>query len=160
LILLEAFRIFKEKNENDFILVISGGKGWKSESFFQALKNHAYREQICVTGFVENEDLPTLYSQAAAFIYPSLYEGFGLPIIEAMSCGTPVIAANNSSLTESGGNLTHYFDANNAEALSLLMTEVSADKTQREALSIRLQNFTKKFDWDEFAIQAWKLLSK
>ncbi len=157
-VLLEAFRLYKEKNQNDHILVIAGGKGWKSESFFSALQAHPNKNQICVTGFIENDHLPTLYSQAISFIYPSLYEGFGLPIIEAMSCGTPVIASDNSSLKESGGNLTKYFNAKDPASLSKLMADAIIDGNERKKISINVQEYAQRFNWDEFAKQAWRIL--
>lgn len=158
LVLLEAFRIFKENNNSPITLVIAGGIGWKAEAFQEALKNHPFKDQIICTGFVDTEDLPTFYSQAIAFIYPSLYEGFGLPIIEAMSCGTPVIASNNSSLGESGGNLTHYFNANDPKELSILMSDVSEEIYKNKKNTPDLIEYSKKFNWDEFARSMWNAL--
>jgi glycosyltransferase involved in cell wall biosynthesis len=155
LVLLEAFRIFLQGSKISCTLVIAGGTGWKSEPFFQALNNHPYKEQIRVTGFVETADLPTLYSQAVALIYPSYYEGFGLPVVEAMSCGTPVIAADNSSLPESGGSFTRYFDAKDSETLARHMSELSSDVTLKGKLLNPLREHVKKFNWDVFAREAW-----
>ncbi len=158
LVLLEAFRIYKENNNNSISLIIAGGIGWKAEAFHEALKHHPNKDKIICTGFVDTEDLPTLYSLAIAFIYPSLYEGFGLPIVEAMSCGTPVIAADNSSLSESGGNLTHYFNANDPKALSLLMSKVSEQIIKQGKNTSDLLEYANKFNWDEFAHLMWKTI--
>jgi glycosyltransferase involved in cell wall biosynthesis len=155
LVLLDAFRIFMQANKKSFTLVIAGGIGWKSESFFHALKIHPHKDQIICTGFVESADLPPLYSQATALIYPSVYEGFGLPIVESMSCGTPVITSDNSSLYEAGGKITYYFNANDAEALSKHMVTISNDPSRRNVLAESMQKHLKKFNWDSFAQNAW-----
>ncbi len=159
LVLLDAFRIFMQANKKPFTLVIAGGIGWKAESFFHALKTHPYKDQIICTGFVDSADLPPLYSQATALIYPSLYEGFGLPIVESMSCGTPVITSDNSSLREAGGEITYYFNANDPEALSRHMMTISNDASIRNVLEDRMRNHLKKFDWDLFAKNAWTLIT-
>ncbi len=155
LVLLDAFQIFMQVNKKPFTLVIAGGIGWKSESFFHALKIYPFKDQIICTGFVDSADLPPLYSQATALIYPSLYEGFGLPIVESMSCGTPVITSDNSSLHEAGGEMTYYFNANDAEALSKHMMTISSDPTIRNVLANRMQQHLKKFNWDLFAQNTW-----
>ena len=85
-------------------LVIVGSRGWLSEDFFSALANSPARNGALLTGYVRDEDLPALYAAATAFVFPSLYEGFGLPPLEAMACGTPVICSNTSSLPEVVGD--------------------------------------------------------
>ncbi len=160
LTLLESFRLFKERNKNGVKLVIAGGVGWKSETFFQALKSHPFKEEIIVTGFANKSDLPALYTNAIALIYPSLYEGFGLPVLEAMNCGTPVIAANNSSLPEAGGKVASYFETNNPEDLSAKMTHHATNTGLREQQKVDMQAHVKNFDWDKFAAEFWKALSE
>ncbi len=156
MVLLDAFTIFKTQNKNNILLVIVGGIGWKSEAFTAALNDHPFKDSIICTGFADAEDLPTLYSQSMALIYPSLYEGFGLPVVEAMSCGTPVITGNNSSLPEAGGNAALYFDATDANALATHMETIYVDPALRKKLSIRALEHVQKFDWDNFATSAWK----
>ena len=160
LVLLNAFRTFKQTNKNNVALVITGGIGWKSESFSSALNEHPYKDQINCTGFVDIADLPTLYTQSIALIYPSLYEGFGLPVVEAMSCGTPVITGNNSSLPEAGGLAALYFDATNDDALAAQMKIIYDDKNLRNRLSLLAIEHVKKFDWDAFATEAWKSIAE
>jgi len=158
LILLDAFTIFKTQNKNNVKLVITGGIGWKAEGFTSALNVHSFKDSIHCTGFADAEDLPTLYTQAVALIYPSLYEGFGLPVIEAMSCGTPVITGNNSSLPEAGGDAALYFDASDSAALAVQMEKIFSDKTLRNQLSKKALKHVQKFDWDDFATEAWNVL--
>jgi len=158
LVLLEAFRLFRHQAKSSVTLVIAGGNGWKSESFFEALRNHPDKDLIRCTGYVDAEDLPTLYTQALAMIYPSTYEGFGLPVLEAMSCGTPVISADNSSLPEAGGNIARYFKADDPAALARLMSDTAADLELRNKLSEQMSAHVKKFDWDEFGREMYKAI--
>jgi glycosyltransferase involved in cell wall biosynthesis len=101
---LIAFKALKETKKIDFQFVIAGGKGWKNEAFYHLLKKLSIDEHLVLTGYVPEEDLPALYQGAEVFVYPSLYEGFGLPVLEAMSSGTPVITSNVSSLPEVAGD--------------------------------------------------------
>ncbi len=102
----------------DLHLVIAGGKGWLYEPIFAAAEASSASERIHLIGFVADEDLPALYSMARVFAYPSFYEGFGIPILEAMACGTPVITADNSSLPEVGGDPVLLVDADDIDTLA------------------------------------------
>jgi glycosyltransferase involved in cell wall biosynthesis len=159
MVLLEAFRIYKERIPDKTLLVIAGGRGWKSESFYNALNNHPNRDEIICTGYVEDAELPALYSHAMAMIYPSVYEGFGLPVIESMSCLTPVIAADNSSLKEAGGNLAAYFQSDNAEELAMLMMKFAHESGIRRLDANAVREHLKQFDWDKFAVKFYSLIS-
>ena len=81
-------------------LVLCGGRGWLDDGVFKFMEELRLQDQVRFTGYVDDVDLPALYSAAAVFVYPSLYEGFGLPPLEAMACGTPVVVSNSSSLPE------------------------------------------------------------
>jgi glycosyltransferase involved in cell wall biosynthesis len=153
-VLLKAYEHFMDTGAV-VELVIAGGKGWKSESFFEALKKHPYQEHIIITGFVDTKDLPALYSNSIALIYPSKYEGFGLPIVEAMKCGTPVIAAKNSSLTEAGGDAALYFNSSDSNELSAHMLNIFSDNIIRSQLSEKSLLQASKFNWDKFATELW-----
>jgi glycosyltransferase involved in cell wall biosynthesis len=154
-VLLEAFTIFMQKTLKPISLVIAGGNGWKSDSFFDTLKHHPFKDQIHYLGFVDTSDLPALYSQAEAFIYPSRYEGFGLPVVESMACGTPVITADNSSLNESGGETTRYFNANDVDKLAEYMLEFADNPNLKNEMSAPMKEHLKKFNWDHFAVELW-----
>ncbi|MEM9820533.1 MAG: glycosyltransferase family 1 protein [Bacteroidota bacterium] len=109
LVLLRAYQNFREQSADKVLLVIVGSKGWKYQSFFAVLDQHPFKEDIRILGYVEKRTLPSLYTHAKAFIYPSLYEGFGLPVLEAMACGASVICSQTSSLPEVGGSVARYF---------------------------------------------------
>lgn len=101
--LLRAFEVMQASGHSELMkysLVIAGTEGWASRDFFDQVRRSPVRDRIILTGFVEDQDKPGLYSLASAFVYPSLYEGFGFPPLEALSCGTPVIASHSSSLPE------------------------------------------------------------
>lgn len=98
---IEVFsELIKDKKFSDFEFIIVGRAGWKNEDVFEAIKRLRLEEKVKFTGFVEDENLPYLYSAASLTVYLSSYEGFGLPPLESLACGTKVIAGNNSSLTE------------------------------------------------------------
>lgn len=96
-------------------LVLVGGKGWFYETIFTEVKALGLEDRVHFAGYVPDDDLPLWYNAAFALLFPSRYEGFGLPIVEAMACGTPVIAADTSSLPEAGGRAALYFDARSPE---------------------------------------------
>ncbi len=151
LTLLEAFETFRDKNEDFFKLIIVGKKGWKTKKFFSALKKHPYRKDIYIVGYVSTEELTVLYSKATALIYPSFYEGFGLPVLEAMSCGTACIVSNSSSLPEVGGDAVEYFDPANSDELSSTMLELCKNTKKRQVMSEKSLNQAAKFSWKTYA---------
>lgn len=158
LVLLEAFRLFKERTSADAQLVIVGGDGWKSDDFFVALGKHPFKMDIIRPGFVPAVELPVLYSSTIAFVYPSTYEGFGLPILEAASCGTAVIAAENSSLPEAAGPGALYFSTSDVSELAARMELLYRDGNLRDDLANRGRERAQQFSWDKFASELLELL--
>ena len=108
-------------------LVIVGKKAWLFDRVLEATQSSGYAQDITLTGYVADEDLPSLYSGAAFCVYPSLFEGFGLPPLEAMACGTPVITSNATSLPEICGDAPLYFDPSSAEDLKRAMLRLHRD---------------------------------
>ena len=158
--LLQAFATFRDQYAERIQLVIVGQMGWKSATFQTELNHHPYREDVVLTGYVKHELLGQAYTHALALIYPSLYEGFGFPILEALSCGTNVICPNNSSLPEVGGTLAYYYPTHDAEALATTMALV-ADKgkevTERAAAG---PAWAAGFSWKEYAKRFDALFTK
>lgn len=146
--LLKAFAIFKGTSSFEHQLIIAGQTGWKSKAFFNDLDAHPFRKDILLPGYVKRKDMAAMYSGATAFIFPSLYEGFGLPVVEAMACGVPCLLANNSSLPEVGGDAALYFDHQNPEKLAELMEKMCNNIELRESLSVKAKEQAKKFSWD------------
>ena len=115
--LIESFSLFKKQNP-EFKLVICGKKGWLYEHIFQRVKELKLDKEVKFVGFIKDEDLANLYTNAFCFVLPSLYEGFGLPLLEAMSFDCPVISSFTSSLPEVGGDACLYFDPRNSSELA------------------------------------------
>jgi len=152
-VLLEAYRLFREKTNSNYQLIICGGSGWKNKRFFNDLKNHPNKNNILLKGYVSKQELKQLYSTTSAFIFPSLYEGFGFPVAEAMGCGAPCIVSNSSSLPEVGGGAVRYFQAESAEQLCSQMIDiVGSSELSRQLASDGLKRVN-KFDMQHFTTQ-------
>ncbi len=143
--LIRAFSDSPVRNTHH--LVIAGGKGWLYDDIFAAAANSPAAERIHFTGFVADADLPALYNLADIFAYPSHYEGFGIPVIEAMACGTPVVCANNSSLPEVAGNAALQVDAADAPALAGALAQAATDLALRQTMVERGLAQAKTFNW-------------
>ena len=102
-------------------------------------------------GYVSNEDLPRYYKEASLFVFPSFFEGFGIPLVEALISGTPSLASNCSSLPEVGGDAAFYFDPNNPKDISELMSRVLDNKMLQNEMIEKGFEQVKKFDWDNHA---------
>ncbi|MEK7253444.1 MAG: glycosyltransferase family 1 protein [Bacteroidota bacterium] len=146
--LVKAYDEYRRLGGQAFQLVLVGKKGWKNEAFEAALAKSPHRKDIILTGYAERQELPVLYSMAALFIYPSLYEGFGLPVLEAMSCGVPVLISNTSSLPEVGGQAAGYFNPNSVSDLAQAMLELANDEAKRLEMSRLSLWQAEKFNWN------------
>lgn len=159
LTLLAAFEKYKT-NGGKHGLIIAGKNGWKSKPFFDALNCHRYKSQIRYCGFVMQAELRHLYSTATALIYPSVYEGFGIPIIEAMACGCPVLASDVSSLPEVGGAAAEYFQPTNTDQLTALMHKLELHTHIRNEMIVRGLEHIKMFSWKAYVQQFETALSQ
>lgn len=149
--LLRAFTLYKKAVKDDTRLIIVGQVGWKAKPILNKIEQHPFRESIVKTDFIEKKYLPELYSHSLALIYPSVYEGFGLPVLEALACGTNVISANNSSLPEVGGHLAYYFDTLNPAALFELMAEVALQNKETMRRRKEAPGYASRFSWENYA---------
>jgi glycosyltransferase involved in cell wall biosynthesis len=134
-------------------LVIVGKAGWLSEPFFAALASSEARDGVLLTGYVPDVDLPAIYTAAEAFVWPSLYEGFGLPPLEAMACGTPVVCSNVSSMPEIVGKAALRVSPAEPQMLSQCLRRISSDRALREDLRQRGFDRAAQFSWAETAAQ-------
>ena len=150
--LLEAFARLKVRSTTcDLGLVIVGRKGWLYEGFFRRLHELGLKGEVIFPGFVPDEDLPAIYSAAALFVFPSLYEGFGLPPLEAMACGTPVIASNASSLPEVVGEAGILIDLHDVGGLIEAMERVLMDEPLLSEMRARGLERARGFTWEKAA---------
>lgn len=158
---LRSYAALDEKIKKAYGLVLAGGKGWEDESILKTINElRAAGENIITTGYVPDEDLPAIYSGAALFVYPSFYEGFGIPPLEAMACGVPVISADNTSLPEVVGNAGLYVKAEDTAGLTLLIEQVLANPKLAKELRQKGFKQAKKFSWQESAQQLFNLLEE
>lgn len=130
-------------------LVLVGKSGWKNEQLLSLITK--YPQNIIQLGFVPDKDLKILYQQALCFVYPSFYEGFGIPVLEAMKCGTPVITSNTSSLPEVGGEAVLYVDPKNMEELARGIRKIGESREIREKMIKEGLEQAKKFSWEQSA---------
>ena len=118
--------------------MIGGGTGLAHRRHIRSRRGQRLPSEIVLTGFVADADLPTLYSAADVFVLPSLYEGFGIPVVEAMACGTPVVCADNSSLPEAAGDGALLVQASDEAALAAAIRRLVEDATLRSQLQQRV----------------------
>ena len=159
---IRAFlKLIQQEHIKDLNLVLVGTKGWQFDSIFDEIKsNPALKERIITTGFVEDEDLAALYSSAIGFVYPSLYEGFGLPPLEAMQCGTPVISSTKSSIPEVVGDAGILIEPTDETAISAAMFEFYQNANLRKELSKKALLQASKFSWGRFTDQHINVYSR
>jgi glycosyltransferase involved in cell wall biosynthesis len=148
------FRLLDKQHLPDINLVIAGskGQGWMYDEVFAAAESSStFRSRLIFTDYVEEEDLAALYSGAVAFVFPSLYEGFGLPALEAMACGTPVITSNTTSLPEVVGDAALLVDPTDPDELCEAMSTILSDHSLREELRRKGLMRAAEFSWKRCA---------
>lgn len=138
----------------EFNLVIAGSKGWLYDDIFVEAEQPAVRGRVRFVGFVPDDDLPGLYSEAAALAYPSLYEGFGLPLLEAMACGTPTLTSNASCLPEVAGGASLLVDPYSIESIAEGLKQVLAG---RDGWIVKGFARAAQFRWDDVAAKLIEL---
>jgi glycosyltransferase involved in cell wall biosynthesis len=149
--LVEAFDRMLRNTSLSPTLVIAGGQGWLMDDFVSFIKQKRLEDRVCLTGYLEDEDLCGLYSACAAFVYPSLYEGFGLPPLEAMACGAPVITSRIPSLMETAGSAARLVDPKDVDDIAQAMTELLSDEKIRLHYAELSTTHVKKFSWEQTA---------
>lgn len=155
--LIEAYSRLSEDILKKYVLVITGGKGWKSKEIFSRVKRLGLENNVIFTDFVDDNDLPLLINAATLLVFPSLYEGFGIPPLEAMACGTPVAASNISSIPEVVGDAALLFDPYNIEEMTTAMYRVLIDEQLRNKLKKKGFERVKKFSWERAAKDTLKI---
>lgn len=155
--LIEAFNEVK-KTGLDIDLVLAGGKAWMFRGVFQKIDESPFKNDIKTPGAPNFDDLGHLMRGAAAYVFPSLYEGFGIPVLEAMAAEVPVILARNSSLPEAGGEAAMYFESENAEELAKKIVLVVTDEKISGKLIEKGKLQAQKFSWEKCARETLKYL--
>lgn len=158
--LLEAFALLRRQGLRDHRLVLVGCRGWKETPIFEAVERHGLRDAVCFLGNVPTDSLVALYNRADAFVFPSLYEGFGLPVIEAMACGTPVVTSRRGSLEEVSGGAAEYVEPSEAESIANGLRRVLTDPARRAELREKGLVRAAAFNWQTAARRTRELYSQ
>jgi glycosyltransferase involved in cell wall biosynthesis len=151
--LIEAYALLVQHHAIPHRLILVGSQNETSSQLQEWIKELSVEGRVIPIGYVPDRDLPSIYQRASLFAYPSLYEGFGLPVLEAMSCGTPVITSNISSLPEVAGNAAILVDPYNVEEIATSILRVLQDNQLCHELSSKGKEQASKFTWEECAQQ-------
>jgi glycosyltransferase involved in cell wall biosynthesis len=155
--LIRAFHEMQQKKPSSMLLAIAGGKGWMYEETQDLVKELRLEEQVRFLGRISEHELITLYSLAEMFAYPSFFEGFGIPPLEAMACGVPVITSNTSSLPEVAGDAALLVDPHDTHAIADALSRLAEDEQLREELRQRGYKQTQHYTWTGAATKMLKV---
>jgi glycosyltransferase involved in cell wall biosynthesis len=158
--LLKAFSLFKKRLKSNMKLVIAGRLAWKFEAFTEGLKTYKYRDDVIMPGYLPQQELIHLTASAYALVYPSFFEGFGVPPLEAMNCGVPVIASNASSIPEICGDAALFASPDNVEEIADKMMLLYKDEQLRSNLIAKGLEQAKQYSWDKTAQLLWQSIEK
>lgn len=158
--LLKAFSVFKKRQQTNMKLVLTGRLAWKYESFKENLKSYKYRNDVVMTGYVEDSDLVLLIGSAYGMIYPSLLEGFGVPVLEAMRCDVPVITSANSSMQEIAKDAALFADVESHTNIADKMMLLYKDENLRKELIQKGREVAAAYNWDKTAALLWQSIVK
>ena len=158
--LLRAFVRFKKRQRSDMKLVIAGKESWENSEINRYREHMVFKEDVLWPGYCSVEDLAQLIGGAYALVYPSLFEGFGIPILEALQCGVPAIVGNNSSMPEVGGAAVLLCDPTDPQDISDQMQLLYKDESLRNQLLAHAPAQTQKYTWDHAAATLWAAVEK
>lgn len=149
--LIQAFQLMCEKYTDEYNLVVCGKKGWMYDEVFALAEDAGLKETVIFTGYVPDEELPHLYNLASVVAYPSLYEGFGLPVVEAMACGKPVLTSNRGAMAEVAGDGAHLVNPEDVDDIAEGLYRLISDAELRERLKLAGQKRACTFTWEKTA---------
>jgi len=158
--LLKAFELFKEQNHCDMQLLLIGRLAWKSEKIKTALKDHPFRSDIKHYAYMGAQELSQIIGSAFAVSFVSLFEGFGIPILEGMKCGIPCIVSKTSSMPEVGGEAVLYIDPEQTEEITHQMSRLYQNADLYQSLKEKSLKQAEQFSWDQSAEQMWAVIEK
>lgn len=156
--LIKAYARFLREGSSPLCLVLVGSKGWLSDDIYQLAKKLGLGNRVRFLGYVKDQDLPAFYSGALALLFPSLFEGFGLPVLEAQACGCPVLTSNLSSLPEVAGKGATYVNPYSVEDIARGMARLMIDNLRLKTKKLGFENI-KRFSWEKAARETLKVIS-
>lgn len=154
--LLKAFSIFKKRQQSGMKLVLAGRLAWKNDDFMESLQNYKYRNDVVLTNYVEEEELVRLVASAYALVYPSYFEGFGVPVLEAMRCRVPVLTSLGTSMEEIAADAGLFFDPSKHEDIAEKMMRIYKDEEQRKKLIEKGTEVARAYTWERTAHLMWE----
>jgi glycosyltransferase involved in cell wall biosynthesis len=158
--LLKAFSVFKKMQKSNWKLVLAGRLAWKNKHFVESLKTYKYREDVVLTGYLDEEELVKVVGSAYGLIYPSLWEGFGVPVLEAMRCHVPVITSSNSAMQEIAKDAALYVNPGDHKDIAEKMMLLYKDENLRSQLIQKGEKICDQYSWDKSAGLLWQCIMK
>lgn len=155
--LIRAFHLLRRRYHLDYQLVLAGKIDRQCPEVIETIRQLGLKSEVLLTGYVPDDDLPLLYNGAKAFVFPSLYEGFGLPPLEAMACGAPVVSSRASCMPEILGTAAHYFDPTDVEDIARAMAEVAQNYSLQQKLKADGFKQVKKYSFNQMAQQTLEI---
>lgn len=158
--LLKAFSLFKKRQQTGMKLVLAGRLAWKYESFTKSLETYKYRNDVVLTGYIDEAELARLTGAAYAMVYPSLFEGFGVPVLEAMQCGVPVITSSDTSMQEIAKEAALYATPGDINEIAEKMMLIYKDENLKKQLTEKGKIVAEQYSWDKTAELLWDSILK
>ena len=158
--LLKAFSVFKKRQQSSIKLLLAGRLAWKYDSFIKSLETYKYRDDVVLLNYLEENQLVKITASAYAVVYPSLFEGFGVPVLEAMQCEVPVITSSGSAMQEIAGDAALFADAENYNDIAEKMMRLYKDESLRSELIQKGKNIARLYSWDRTAGLLWETMQK
>jgi glycosyltransferase involved in cell wall biosynthesis len=158
--LLKAFSIFKKRLQSNMKLVITGRLAWKNQEFLQLINTYKYKSDVILTGYVAEQELAALLGSAYALVYPSMFEGFGVPVAEAMKCEVPVLTSEKTSMQEVAGDAALYFNPKEHADIADKMMLIYKDENLRKQLIEKGKLNVEKYNWEKSAELFWESILK
>jgi glycosyltransferase involved in cell wall biosynthesis len=158
--LLKAFSIFKKRQQSGMKLVLAGRMAWKNEDLLRLLQTYKYRDDLVMPDYLEEKELSRLVASAYALVYPSLFEGFGVPVLEGMQSGVPVLTSSHSAMEEIAGDAGLYFDPSDHQDIADKMMLLYKDEQLKNQLIQKGVVVAKNYSWKKTADLMWQAIMK
>lgn len=158
--LLKAFSIFKKRQQTNWKLILAGRLAWKNNEFLELLKTYKYKEDVILTGYIEEGELVRLIAASYALVYPSFFEGFGVPVLEAMKCNVPALTSEGTSMQEIGSTAALYFNPTDPASIADKLMLIYKDEDLRKRLIEEGKTIAAQYTWDRTASLLWDAMEK
>lgn len=158
--LLKAFSIFKKRQQSSMKLVLAGRLAWKNEAFLQSLKTYKYRDDVVLTDYLDEAAVEELLGAAYALVYPSFFEGFGVPVLEAMKCGVPALTSEHTSMQEIAADAGLYFNPHDHHDMADKLMRIYKDENLRRDMIGKGLLRAREFSWEKTASLLWDSILK